>query len=126
MPSSYRNRLFREIEKEELPDCPKGWTVKTYIKAIGKEADSQIRLFVEDLLSLGYPTFSSCAGGPGHITKEGGVGFVMIEQSLSTEEKKEIKSLAREHNLKIIRVRNVGQDQSEILFNPVGGLPKNR
>jgi len=123
MPSRLKNEVFSEIEEYELEDMPVGTTIEKYIETVVEDIDPEISGFVKELMLLGYPTYTSCAGGPGHCTITGGMGFVTLEQSLVPEEIKEIKALAKKYHLTGVKFKNMGSDSSRILFNPIGSKP---
>jgi len=119
MPSRIKDEVIKEIETYELPNTP-GWSVDDYIKAEAEEVDPEIRGFVHELLRLGYPTYTSCAGGSGHASPG---GFVTIEQSLFPDEVDEIHRVAKKNNLKGVRIEpgSTAQQESRVSFKPVGG-----
>jgi len=125
MPSRIKDEVFAEIREYELEGCPSGWTISDYIQAVVEDIDPEIRGFVQELQLLGYPTYTSCAGGPGHCTVTSGMGFVTITQNLVPDEVREIKKVARRCHLTGVRVSpgSPSKQVSRILFNPIGGKP---
>ena len=81
------DEYFRDyVQSDQYP------TKDVFIQYVQKSVDPAISRFVGDLVLNGYPTATSCAGGPGHITKSGGMGFVPfnLDEPFSAEEKTEI------------------------------------
>ena len=118
MPSSKKVEFLREFSD------PVYWGkngAKDWIKQVVNEVDPRIKPFIKSLLTLGYGTESSCAGGAGHMTTQGNSrGFVYITQKLSPSEKTEIRKEGKLLGLSNIKFSTIA-GESCITFDPLGG-----